>query len=96
MGSALLRLTKAQHDNSSLFEWTHFNFVPIKIIFLVIPDMEPSCLVLTEEDVPGASLGKFPDGTPRTVNQLTVPELRRWLACRGARRKGNKAELVDR
>ena len=64
--------------------------------FLVIPDMEPSCLVLTEEDVPGASLGKFPDGTPRTVNQLTVPELRRWLACRGARRKGNKAELVDR
>ena len=45
---------------------------------------------LTEEDVPGASLkGRSPDS-------LTVPELKRWLACRGARRHGRKPELIQR
>ena len=43
-----------------------------------------------EEDVPGASLimkGK-------SVDLLTVVELKRWLACRGARRRsGKKPEL---
>ena len=45
---------------------------------------------LVEDDIPGVSLkGRVPD-------DLTVPELKRWLACRGARRKGNKPELVQR
>ena len=45
---------------------------------------------LVNDDIPGASLkGRIPD-------DLTVPELKRWLACRGARRKGNKPELVHR
>ena len=51
---------------------------------------------LCEEDVPGASLGTLPDGSVRKPKLLTVPELKRWLACRGARRSGNKAELVQR
>ena len=41
---------------------------------------------LSEDDVPGASLnGKSPR-----------EQLKRWLACRGARRSGRKAELVQR
>ena len=40
-----------------------------------------------EEDVPGASLnGRKPE--------LKVPELKNWLACRGAPTKGKKADLV--
>ena len=47
-------------------------------------------VVLVEEDVPGASLGgKRPD-------ELKVPELKRWLAARGASRKGNKSALIER
>ena len=43
-----------------------------------------------EEDVPGASLnGRKPE-------QLKVPELKYWLACRGAPTKGRKADLVAR
>ena len=53
-------------------------------------------LVLTERDVPGASLGRNPDGSARTPGLLTIPELKRWLACRGARRTGKKADLVTR
>ena len=45
---------------------------------------------LSEDDVPGASLsGKSPD-------VLNVEQLKRWLACRGARRSGKKADLVQR
>ena len=45
---------------------------------------------LVDDDIRGASLrGRVPD-------DLTVPELKRWLACRGARRKGNMPELVQR
>ena len=51
---------------------------------------------LTESDVPGASLGVRSDGSFRKPHELCVPELKRWLACRGARRTGNKAELVER
>ena len=53
-------------------------------------------IFLTEDDVPGASLGKRLDGSVREPHELCVPELKRWLACRGARRSGNKAELVHR
>ena len=45
---------------------------------------------LGEDDVPGASL------RGREPGVLTVPELKRWLACRGASRRGRKAELVVR
>ena len=51
---------------------------------------------LREEDVPGASLGKHADGRVRKPHELCVPELKRWLACRGARRSGNEADLVQR
>ena len=45
---------------------------------------------LKEEDVPGASLnGRKPE-------QLKVPKLKLWLACRGALTKGRKTELIER
>ena len=45
---------------------------------------------LREEDIPGASLhGREP-------SDLKIPELKRWLACRGAPLKGKKADLVAR
>ena len=47
-------------------------------------------IVLEEEDVPGASLGD------RLPEELTVPELKRWLACRGASRTGHKQQLIER
>jgi len=47
-------------------------------------------VVLDEADVPGASLnGKKPC-------QLTVAQLKRWLACRGAPVSGRKPELIER
>ena len=47
-------------------------------------------LLLTEGDVPGASLnGKNP-------GELNVVQLRRWLACRGAPITGKKPELIER
>ena len=47
-------------------------------------------VVLEESDVPGASLnGKRP-------SQLTVGQLKRWLACRGAPLSGRKPELIQR
>ena len=43
---------------------------------------------LSEADVPGASFnGRGPE-------VLKVPELKLWLACRRAPKKGNKADLV--
>ena len=47
-------------------------------------------IVLTEEDTPGA---KLPRGN---AEECTVPQLRRWLLCRGAKTSGKKAELVKR
>lgn len=58
--------------------------------------MEVEIVRLTEADVPGASLGENPDGSQRVPGQLSVRELKRWLACRNARRKGTKSELVKR
>ena len=47
-------------------------------------------LVLSENDVPGASLnGRKPE-------ELTIPQLKRWLQCRNASVKGKKADLVTR
>ena len=43
-----------------------------------------------ENDIPGSSLrGRKPD-------DLHVAELKRWLSCRGASRRGKKSELVKR
>ena len=45
---------------------------------------------LAEDDVLGASLqGRDPE-------LLKVPELKRWLQCRGASTKGRKPELIAR
>jgi len=59
-------------------------------------DMEASSffsdkiVMLNESDVPGASLnGKKP-------SQLTVSQLKRWLACCGAPVNGRKPELIQR
>ena len=47
-------------------------------------------LLMTESDIPGASLnGKDP-------SELLVVQLKRWLACRGAPTAGNKPELIKR
>ncbi|PFX21208.1 hypothetical protein AWC38_SpisGene14333 [Stylophora pistillata] len=46
---------------------------------------------LSEEDIPGALL------RGRNPQQLTIPELRRWLSCRkGAKTNGKKRNLVER
>ena len=46
--------------------------------------------VLTESDIPGASLnGKKP-------NELNVVQLKRWLSCRGAPTGGKKPQLIER
>ena len=47
-------------------------------------------MALQEKDVPGASL------CGRDPSELKIPELKRWLACRGAPLKGKKADLVAR
>ena len=45
---------------------------------------------LREDDIPGAALnGRKPE-------QLKIPELKLWLACRGAPTKGKKADLIER
>ena len=55
-----------------------------------VDDPLPNGRVLTEDDVAGASLnGKGP-------NELTTPQLKRWLQCRGASTKGKKPDLVAR
>ena len=45
---------------------------------------------LAETDIPGASLHK------RKPENLTVPELKRLLACRGASLSGRKSDLIKR
>ena len=50
--------------------------------------MDNSAYRFVKDDVPGASL------KGRSRYDLYVPELKRWLACRGARGHGRKPELV--
>ena len=46
--------------------------------------------LLTEKDIPGASLhGKDP-------SELNVTQLKRWLICRDAPVSGKKPELIQR
>jgi len=45
---------------------------------------------LKENDVPGASLKE------RDPSELKIPELKRWLQCRGASMKGKKINLIER
>ena len=52
--------------------------------------MDASAHRLVRDDVSGVSLkGRLPD-------DLSVPELKRWLVCRRARRHGRKPQLVNR
>ena len=53
-------------------------------------DEDDVVLLLTESDIPGASL----DGKDPT--ELNVPQLKRWLTCRGAPVNGKKPELIQR
>jgi len=57
-------------------------------------EVESNChaeiLLLTESDIPGASLnGKDP-------RRLNLTQLKRWLSCRGAPVTGKKPELIER
>ena len=47
-------------------------------------------LLLTEADIPGASLNN------KDPSELNIVQLKRWLACRGAPLTGKKAELIER
>ena len=47
-------------------------------------------IILTEEDIPGATIAR------ESVQQCTVVQLRRWLLCRGAKTSGKKASLITR
>ena len=52
--------------------------------------LKDDLLLITESDIPGASLnGKDPC-------ELNVLQLRRWLACRGAPTAGKKPKLIER
>ena len=53
-------------------------------------DDKDDIILLTESDIPGASLdGKNPA-------ELNVSQLKRWLTCRGAPVNGKKPELIQR
>ena len=52
-------------------------------------DETNGAVILREEDVPGAKLTKSPASCSNV-------ELKRWLECRGAKKSGKKAELVER
>ena len=47
-------------------------------------------VILTEEDIPGASLQK------RKPENRKNEELRRWLKCRGGSVGGNRVQLFER
>jgi len=54
---------------------------------------EPPCddiLMLTESDIPSASLNR------KSPSQLTLAQLKRWLACRGAPVSRKKSDLIER
>ena len=69
--------------------------VTLFVVFC-LSEMEAQAVKLSEDDVPGASLGRNPDDSQRLASQLSVKELKRWLACRNARRSGTKPELLKR
>ena len=56
----------------------------------VEPDIKSNFEMLSEYNIPGASLnGKKP-------RELNVVQLKRWLACRGAPTSGKKPQLIER
>ena len=57
---------------------------------VLLTQMNPGGLKEEDKHVPGASLNG------RKPKQLRIPELKLWLACRGALTKGRKAELIER
>ena len=60
----------------------------------IYPNMAPGhrngLPLLSEEDVPGAYF------IYAKLNKHSVDQLRRWLACQGIRRSGNKTALLER
>lgn len=74
-------------DSSCVFIFT-FAF-QLRLGEIVMAEKEQA-LLLTESDIPGAGLGS------KSVDDLNVDELKRWLACRGARCVGKKPELQKR
>lgn len=53
-------------------------------------DSEGDILILSEADIPGASLNN------KDPSELNVVQLKRWLSCRGAPLTGKKPELIAR
>jgi len=54
-------------------------------IALQLRDKSDTMLLLSDQDIPGASLnGKDP-------TDLNIPQLKRWLACRGCSREWKEA-----
>lgn len=52
--------------------------------------LEPFRIILTENDIPGASLQN------RKPENLQNEELKRWLKCRGGSVGGNRVQLLER
>ena len=57
---------------------------------LLVSITKDLAMALQEKDIPGASL------CVRDSSELKIPELKQWLACRGAPLKGKKSDLVAR
>ena len=71
----MFRITMALKDNNSVEKAKNLG----------------SCrVILTEEDIPGASLQK------RKPENLKNEELRRWFKCRGGSVGGNRVQLLER
>ena len=63
-----------------LFGWTEKKMASLKSTDSTDPQIEKN--ILTENDIPGAKI-------PREALDLcTVPQLKRWLLCRGAKTTG--------
>ena len=72
-----------------------YTFIKVLILTNIAPlfcfslDENTAANVLSEEDIPGS---KLPFSNPK---QCSIPQLKRWLACRGIPSKSKtKAELV--
>ena len=53
-------------------------------------DIDDDILLLTENDIPDASLDS------KDPSELNITQLKRWLACRGAPVNGKNPELIKR
>lgn len=55
-----------------------------------LTDESKEKIILTENDIPGAKIPR------ESLEHCSVPQLKRWLLCRGAKTTGKKAALIAR